>query len=48
LCYGEEAEVHILEDEDTSRAYMVQMWAEVMEIYRSGNFKLSLPDKITK
>ena len=37
----EQAEVHILEDEAASRAYISQMWAEAMEIYRSGMFKLS-------
>ena len=31
------AEVHILEDEDASRAYIEQVWAEAMEIYRKGN-----------
>jgi predicted P-loop ATPase len=40
MVYPERAEVHILEDEAASRAYIVQMWAEAMEIYRSGNFKL--------
>ena len=39
--YPEQAEVHILEDEAASRAYISQMWAEAMEIYRSGMFKLS-------
>ncbi len=38
----ENAKVHILENEAESRAYFEQLWAEVMEIYRSGNFKLSL------
>ena len=37
--YPEQAEVHILEDEAASRAYIEQMWAEAMEIYRSGRFK---------
>ena len=27
-------------DEQASRAYINQMWAEAMEIYRSGNFRL--------
>ena len=36
----ERAEVHILEDEEASREYISQMWAEAMEIYRSGNFRL--------
>ena len=30
-----------MEDEAASRAYISQMWAEAMEIYRSGMFKLS-------
>ena len=41
MVYPEQAEVHILEDEAASRAYISQMWAEAMEIYRSGRFKLS-------
>lgn len=41
MVYPERAEVHILENEKESRAYMEQVWAEVMEIYRSGDFKLS-------
>ena len=39
--YPERAEVHILDDEATSRAYIDQMWAEAMTIYRSGRYKLS-------
>ena len=39
MVYPEQAEVHILEDEAASRAYIEQMWAEAMEIYRSGRFK---------
>lgn len=42
MVYPEQAEVHILENEAESRAYIVQMWAEAMEIYRSGEFKLKL------
>lgn len=38
----EKAEVHILEDEQSSRGYFIQMWAEAMEIYQSNNFKLCL------
>lgn len=37
------AEVHILENEAESRAYMEQMWAEIMDIYRSGDYSLMLP-----
>ncbi len=36
LVQAETAEVHILEDEPASRAYVSQMWAEVMEVYRRG------------
>ena len=32
-----DAEVHILEDEAASRAYIDLMWAEAMTIYRSGS-----------
>ena len=39
--YPEKAEVHILADEESSRAYIAQMWAEAMVIYRSGDYKLS-------
>ena len=41
MVYPEQAEVHILDDEAASRAYMEQLWAETMTIYRSGDFKLS-------
>ena len=39
MVYPERADVHILDDEAASRAYINQMWAEAMEIYRSGDFK---------
>ena len=38
----EEAEVHVLDDEKATRAYMDQLWAELMVIYRSGNWSLTL------
>lgn len=41
------AEVHILENEAESRAYFLQMWAEIMEQYRSGNYFLTLPAHLT-
>jgi predicted P-loop ATPase len=40
LVKQEEAEVHILQDEAESRAYIEQVWAEAMCIYRSGNWEL--------
>ncbi len=39
---AKEAEEHILDNEESSRAYIEQMWAEVMEIYRSGRYSLTL------
>lgn len=42
LVCPEQAEVHILEDEAASRAYISQMWAEAMTIYKSGGWKLAL------
>lgn len=38
----ERAEVHILEDEAASRAYIDLMWAEAMFIYRNGPVRLTL------
>lgn len=40
MVYAERAEVHILANERESRAYLHQVWAEAMQIYRSGNFRL--------
>lgn len=37
------AEVHILADEAASRAYIDQLWAEAMVIYKSGEHPLRLP-----
>lgn len=36
--YPERAEVHILADEQASREYINQMWAEDMEIYITNKF----------
>ena len=38
----DQAEVHILEDEPASRAYIEQMWAEIMVLYTSGQYTLHL------
>ncbi len=40
MVYGASRGSHF-EDEAASRAYIEQMWAEAMEIYRSGRFKLA-------
>ena len=44
----EQAEVHILEDEPASRAYLNQVWAEAMTVYRGGSFKLSFSPKMVQ
>ena len=38
---AELAEVHILDNEEESRAYIDQLWTEAMTIYNSGNYKLA-------
>jgi predicted P-loop ATPase len=45
MVHAEEAEEHILDNEESSRAYIEQMWAEVMEIYRTGRYVLKLPER---
>lgn len=42
MVHPEQAEIHIMEDEAASRAYMDQLWAEAMTIYRRGNVQLKL------
>ena len=44
----EQAEVHILEDEAASRAYLDQVWAEAMTIYRSGGWKLTFSPEMVR
>ena len=44
----EQAEVHILEDEAASRAYLQQVWAEAMTIYRTGGWKLSFSPEMVR
>ena len=41
-----QAEVHILEAEDESRAYLLQVWAEAMTIYHSGNYSMKFSREI--
>ncbi len=48
MCDAKKAEVHILEDEAASRAYIEQMWAEMMVLYGDGKVKLKLPKEIEK
>ena len=48
LVCPEQAEVHILEDEAASRAYISQMWAEAMAIYKSGGWKLAFSPEMAR
>nr|WP_330364827.1 virulence-associated E family protein [Butyrivibrio sp. NC3005] len=41
-CHASMAEVHILDDEEASRKYIEQMWAEMMVVYKSGDYSLTL------
>ncbi len=45
MVYPDRAECHILDDEEASRTYVEQVWAEAMEIFRSGAYKLMLSEK---
>lgn len=40
------AEIHILADAEASRAYILQMWAEAMALYREGDFELTFSDEM--
>ena len=44
----EQAEVHILEDEAASRAYLQQVWAEAMTIYRTSGWKLTFSPEMVR
>lgn len=48
MIYPERADCHILADEKSSREYIEQVWAEAMELYRSGNHKLMLSKESTE
>lgn len=48
MVYPERAECHILDNEEESREYINQVWAEVMTIYRSNNYKLTLSHDMQK
>lgn len=43
----ENAEVHILENEEESREYILQMWAEMMNLYNKGEYSLILPQHLS-
>ncbi|SDB45663.1 virulence-associated E family protein [Butyrivibrio sp. INlla16] len=44
---AENAECHILDDEDASREYIRQMWAEALVIYKSGNYSLKFEKELS-
>ena len=47
--YPDRADVHILDDEQASRAYIRQAWAEMMQIYKQDEDKpLCLPRRMEK
>ena len=48
MTYPEKAEIHILEDEDASRAYLLQVWAEAMTVYRSGHYSMKFSKPIQR
>ena len=48
MVYPEDADVHILENEADSRAYLLQMWAEAMNIYRSGKYSMKFSKSIQR
>ena len=48
MIYPEKAEVHILEDEAASREYLLQVWAEAMTIYRSGEYSMKFSKDIQR
>ncbi len=45
MVYPERSECHILENEAESKAYIEQVWAEAMEIYRKGDVKLTMSNE---
>lgn len=48
MVHPEQAEVHILEDEAASRAFIDMMWAEAMFIYQNFPLKLTLSKEMEK
>ena len=46
LTHADRIEKHILEDEKESREYIDQLWAEAMQIYRSGEYSLKFSQNV--
>lgn len=47
-CNCSKAAVHPLENEQETREYILQTWAQAMTIYRCGNYSLTLPYELHK
>ena len=47
-CHEDQVEEFILDNETAARAYIDQLWAEVMSIYKGGDFQLKLSAEIEK
>lgn len=45
-CHGDRAEQHPLKDETETRHFVEQLYAEGMELYRTGNYALVLPSSL--
>ncbi len=48
VIYPENVEVHILEDEDASRAYLLQVWAGAITIYHNGRYSMKFSKSIQR
>lgn len=48
LTDSEKAETHVLTDEVLTRAYIKQLWAEALVIYRKGEWDHKMPESIEK
>lgn len=46
IIHPENAECHILENEQESREYIIQVWAEVMVIFKSGNYTMEFSEEV--
>lgn len=45
-CNCSNAVIHPLENEQETREYILQVWAQAMSIYRSGNYSLTFPHEL--
>ena len=45
-CHSDRAEVHPMADEKETRGFILQCWAEAMEVFKTGDFSLTFPDHL--